>query len=341
MKKSVINIIFIFMPLMLVYMLVLKGQSLDEFIRQFSRVNPQWLLLSVLLIVLYWVFESITFHLIARFHKIRVKFRDSFLVTMVGQFFNSITPFASGGQPVQVMRLVKKGIDIGDASSIVMMKFVVYQSVFTVYSLVVIIFSFSNFNTKIPLLLPMTILGLSVHASMILFSFLFSYHKALIEGTINLLLKVLEKVKIIKIKENSESKLEESLANFHDNAALLKKNPSLLLKCSILMFFQITFFFSIPYGIYRGLGLTDTSFFWIFAASVFVSTVISIVPFPGALVGAEGGFYLFFGLFFYKSMIIPAILLWRMITFYSAITMGGFFVVASNYSEKHEKAKRR
>ena len=60
------------------------------------------------------------------------------------------------------------------------------------------------------------------------------------------------------------------------------------------------------------------------AAQVFVTMVSAFVPLPGASGGAEGSFYIFFGMFF-KSAIIPAILLWRIITYYANILVGGIY----------------
>lgn len=57
------------------------------------------------------------------------------------------------------------------------------------------------------------------------------------------------------------------------------------------------------------------------AAQTFVTMVSAFVPLPGSSGGAEGSFYLFFGSFF-GATIIPAILLWRLVTYYANILFG-------------------
>ncbi len=322
MKKNIFNLLIIGTSLFILIAFVLKTDGLSAL----SKLNPLWVLVSLLFMLLYWSFESLSLHTIINFHGIRKKFRESFVVTMVGQFFNSITPFATGGQPAQVLYLMKNGIDTGNATSIVMLKFVSYQTVLTIYSLFVIIFSFTNYYGKVPFLLTMTILGLAVHASMILVTLLFSYNRNLTEKIIKLVFRFLGRIKLVKNKENAEHKLEDSLTRFHDNAALLIGHPGLLFKTFLFTAIQLTFYFSIPFCVFKGFDLEGANYLSLLSASVFVATVISVVPLPGSIGGAEQGFLWFFSDFF-NGYPIPAMLIWRIVTYYSCIGFGGLFAV--------------
>ena len=71
----------------------------------------------------------------------------------------------------------------------------------------------------------------------------------------------------------------------------------------------------------------NSSLWNIIAVGVFVSTAISVIPLPGAAVGAEGGFVLYFRLLFDNASLVPAMLIWRIITYYSCIGIGGLFAV--------------
>ena len=65
----------------------------------------------------------------------------------------------------------------------------------------------------------------------------------------------------------------------------------------------------------------DATIFTMLAAQTFVTMVSAFIPLPGSSGGAEGSFYLFFGTFFGPT-IIPAILLWRLVTYYANILFG-------------------
>jgi uncharacterized protein (TIRG00374 family) len=335
-KKNIFNLIIIIISLAVPFILVFSTQSLGNLMQQVARLDTRWIILSFVFMFLYWFFESLSLHVISVFHGFKEKIRNSLSYTMVGQFFNSITPFATGGQPAQVLYMMKNGIDSANASSIVMLKFVAFQSVLTVYSLLIIIFTFKDFNARVPYLLPFTVLGLGVHASMIGISMLFSYNRIFTEKILKFIFKILKKIRIIKGDEiEAEKNLEDSLSKFHDNAFLLKKNPKLLIKLFIFTMIQLSFFFSIPYLIYRGFGTNSISFVELFATAVFIATVISIIPLPGAAGGAEISSYTFFHFYFEGNAVFTAMLLWRIITFYSCIGIGGLFtVICPNKSKK-------
>lgn len=327
MKKKIFNFCIIATPFIMFFILIFQNRGSDNLVVQLSKLNPLWILIALILIFLYWFFEAMALHVITEFYNIKRKIKEAFSVTMVGQFFNSLTPFATGGQPAQVVYLHKKGMSLGDATAIVMLKFFVYQSVLTIYSAIIILVTFPLYITRIPLLISMTVLGLGVHASMIILTLLFSYNRTLSEKIIKFIFRVLKKLRIVKGKEGAEKKLEDNLSVFHDNAKLLRKNPKLLVRTSILIFLQMTAYFSIPFFIGLAFNVSNLNYSEYFAAAVFVATIISIVPLPGATGGAEGGFYLFYVSLFGENLIVTAIIVWRLITYYSCIAFGGLYAV--------------
>ena len=56
-------------------------------------------------------------------------------------------------------------------------------------------------------------------------------------------------------------------------------------------------------------------------------------PLPGASVASEGGFYLFFAMFFPGEMMFVAMMLWRLFTYYANIVCGAMFVVFDTVSK--------
>ena len=60
-------------------------------------------------------------------------------------------------------------------------------------------------------------------------------------------------------------------------------------------------------------------------AQSFVNMVSAFIPLPGASGGAEGSFYLFFGTFF-GNLIMPALFIWRIGTYYLNIVGGIAFI---------------
>ncbi len=328
MKKKIFNIVFIPVSAAIILIIIISTQGFDALVSQFAQLRYQWIVLALICMFLYWGLEAIVLHIITIFLHEKQKGRDSIKITMIGQFFNSITPFATGGQPAQLYAMIKDGVEAGHAGSILMIKFIIFQTILTIYSLIVILLKGGELLSKQATLFYFVMLGFLVHTSVILILVFLSYSKKLNKKVLIFSIKVMKRFKLVKNIEEVEMKIHEALVNFHFNTKLLRNNINLLIKTSFLTILQFTFYFIIPYCVFRGFGMDQASLWELVVAGVFVTTAISFIPLPGATFGAEGGFVLYFGMIFPGSAsLTPVMLIWRIITYYSCIGLGGLFTV--------------
>ena len=68
---------------------------------------------------------------------------------MIGQLFNNLTPFSTGGQPMQAYELNKTGKCVSDSLSAMAIKFVVAQSSLLLFTFIVVIFEFDFFSKSL------------------------------------------------------------------------------------------------------------------------------------------------------------------------------------------------
>jgi hypothetical protein len=87
-------------------------------------------------------------------------------------------------------------------------------------------------------------------------------------------------------------------------------------------------FLAIPYLIYLSLEIPHPeSLLSMIAAHAMITIIVTIMPTPGSAGIIEGSGYVFFGLFFEKSLLFPVILVWRIITYYSTVFVGAIISV--------------
>jgi uncharacterized protein (TIRG00374 family) len=298
-----------------------------DLIHQMKNLQIQWIIAAALSMILYWIFEAKTLQSLIFLMKKEYKFKEAFKVTMIGQYFNSITPFASGGQPMQLYALTKQEIGAGSAGSALMIKFIIYQTILTVYSLILIIWKAAFFKSKMSNLFYLIGIGFTVHVSVIIGLVVFSKYRKLTQKLIIVISRILEKFKLVKNISKLETRINDNLDQFHDNMEIVKHSKTLMIKAIIYTIFQMTIYFIIPYFIYLSFGMRGASVGSMIAGTAFVMTLTTIIPLPGAVGGAEGSFYMFFSFFFASNNIISAIILWRIITFYSCIIFGSYAVM--------------
>jgi len=317
----------------LFFYILYKGQW-GALLTQFSNINKYWLMLGFAAMLSYWASEAKILQKITHSLHGEYKFSDAFEVTMVGQFFNAITPFASGGQPAQLFMLSKQNVDAGKSGSILMIKFIIYQSVLIFYALILIIWKLSFFNARMSNLFYLIFLGFAVDSAVIIMLIILSKYRNINEKISGFVLNILSRFNIIKDKEIVENKINHFLDQFHLNIQILLKNKILILKTVLLTIIRLTSLYMIPYFIYRSFGLLGAGLSNMIAANAFVKMFISFIPIPGASGGAESSFYLFFNIFFVKKYLLVAILLWRLFTYYSGLVIGWLFLIFGNRNHK-------
>lgn len=322
-KGNKLNLIIcaIAFVVMIVYLLFVDG--VDNIIAAFQKINPLFLLICAAFMVGYWLCETGTVHIMLKSMHPTVKFRYSWYDTIIGQYFNCITPSASGGQPMQAYYLVKFGVPLGSAMTALLSRFIVYQFTLTIYSAAALIIGFSEFGADLSSkgLMPFVFIGFAINTAVIIFLIGIAVWK---NGTLkvaNWLISAGVKLHIVKRPMKWRLYITREIEKFHKNFMFIKKNVPLIIKSFILNFIQLTLYFSISYMLYLGFGLGGASLFQIISYQAFVLMISSFWPMPGAMGAAEFGYGGFFGTIFGVYVNVST-LLWRLFTFYMPIIVG-------------------
>lgn len=337
MWKKLINIVIIIATAIILIMLLFFTSGTDELINLVYNMNYLWIAIAFCCNILYWIFDAAIIFVISKALEEKHRFKNSLTTAMIGQFFNAVTPFASGGQPMQIYSMSKYGMDAGHAASVMVVKSIGYQLTLFLYTLVVFIFSASFFIQRIPNFLTLCLFGVLVNLTVIFLYALFIYKEETANKLLDAIFFLLKKSRFynkhgsFRVKlENFKNKLEVGLESFKEGTIILKGKTNLLFKTIILQIIQFTFLFIIPYFIYLAVNGDELYFFEILSSQALTNMITSFVPTPGSSGGAEGLGYMFFSIFFNIKIIIPVILMWRIITYYTNIIFGGLVSYFSN-----------
>lgn len=318
---------------------LLKQYSIQALWKMMLGMRPLWILAALGLMVVYWVFESLGLHLaVSRFVPTQNP-GDTFCATMIGQFFNCITPFSSGGQPMQAWYLVKKGVSLSFASCSLLIKFIVYQFVLTIYSALTLLLCFKSFAGRISSIGWLIFVGFGVNllviTGLLCLGFLRRPTEKVLYGSVSLL----KKVKLISEQAASKAKerIQKELMEFYEGFAQIRQDIGGILAMSALTAVQLTAFFLIPLCIFYAFGLGKADVLLMICAGAFVLNFTSFIPLPGAAAGAEIGFHTIFSIFFPTHSLSVAILFWRLLTFYLPICVGGCFTATAGIWRKNKK----
>lgn len=323
MKKSKLNYLIIALfALALIGSLFLIDKP-ENIKNAFLSAKPGFLWMAAGCMLVYWLLEAIVLYVIAKKMNSRLSFQNSFRTTMIGQLFNCITPFASGGQPVQAYEMNKGGISVGKASCVLLAKFIVYQLVLTLYSILLMFLRYHFFQDNVSRFRYLIVLGFAVNCFVMLMLISVGFFPEFSKKALYGLISLLSRIKLVKQKEQMQQKVQKELDAFYRDFQELRKKLGILIFPSLISAVQLTFYFTVPFFICLALNVQNPDFLSIISAAAFVLMISSFIPLPGGSGGAEGGFYILFSLFFPKAGIVAVtVLLWRIMTFYLPIVAG-------------------
>ena len=222
MKKNkfqfILNILIILVVLGIVLYFSLR-ENYEEIIDAIVHMNGWWILLAILLLFLYRVCSSGAHYLVIRENKEKVSYWRCLQINFIILFFHGVTPFAGGGQPMEVYYLHQEGIPVTRAANITLQNFIVYQIsliLVGIFALVCngVIGLFPNNH----LIKQLVVFGFVINLLVLVVTFLLSFGKKFNRFVCRTGIRLLTKLKIVKDEAGCRKKLREYLDSFHRNA---------------------------------------------------------------------------------------------------------------------------
>lgn len=318
-KKNTIILLLITISVLVI---ILKD-DFNNIIKTLTTMNYFYMIIAILLFLLSITLKAyITYKTVNDQEKISLK--EAIKHNLITQFFNGITPFSTGGQPMEIYMLTEHNITLSHATNITIQNFIFYQTALVIYGILAVTYNavFQIFPNS-PILRNLVLLGFVINILVAVGLFLITISKKTTKKVIHFLIKVSVFFKITKNEEEQRKKWDEKLTEFHATAKMLRKRKKLFLGGVLLNILSLSCIYIIPLIISYGLNdFTSLNIFDTLTASAYVLIMGSFVPIPGASGGIEYGFLKFYGNFIPKITLSATLLIWRFITYYLGIILG-------------------
>ena len=323
-KKYIFNIVLILSLGILVIYLTMKD-DLKASLEALVNASPLWIVFSVFLMGIYYILDGINLYIFGRLYKKDYSFKQGFKNAISGTFFNGITPFSSGGQFAQVYIFNRQGISPANSASILLMVFIVYQSVLVIFTASVMLFKYNIYSDRYTGFFSLAIIGFLINFFVITGLFLGAKSKRLQNFICNNVIRFLSKIRIVKSYTDTSIKVTRSLENFRRELNILQHNKSVLIKSSVINLFKLIIMYSIPFfaakALYLNVSIGQLAEF--IGICSFVYMITAFVPIPGASGGSEGVYFMLFSPVLGEIGTQTTLLIWRFVTYYLGLILGG------------------
>lgn len=344
-KKTILSILVVLIITAVVFIILFSFNDFNETIKLIKTVNGANMGMAVLCLVIYALLWPMSLCFIAMQNRFNAKFLDLYLIGESEHFFNAITPFATGGQPVQVYLFTQKKIKASDSTGIIVSNFIAFMIASNIFAIASLVFygKFSeNFEAS-------TAWMIGLGFAMNLFTLAFMITIATSKKIRDLLKKLMLQICKIKFIGKHLTKAVPAFEKYCENAQSAAKrifsHKLSFLGAILLKMLALVFYYAIPYYILKALG-ADFGFKmmpYIILASAFAITTMVWVPTPGGTGGIEFAFETIFTASLFGSLAgdigFTGMILWRALTYYLLMLLSGIAYVIYEINVKRYKKK--
>lgn len=312
-KKSYFkNFIFFAALIVLTFYIMFKDQDVFDIFNILKTVKLRYVFIGIGCMFIYLVLEAVNLGRTLKKLNEKSSFFQNVKYAFIGFFFSSITPAASGGQPMQVYYMYKDRISVANSTLALLINLTSMQVITIGFALVSLIFNYQYLN---PVLIVCFIIGIALNASALALLVIGICSRRLSKGLINFALKVLKFFRMKNIEAKKEL-FEKELGKYQESAVYIRNNRKLIGVTFLTTLLQFTIYYSITYWVYRALGFNTYNIAQIITMQSVLFATVSGIPSPGAVGVSEGAFIEIFRNVYPKKMISSAVLLNRGINFY-------------------------
>ncbi|WP_394273855.1 YbhN family protein [Butyricicoccus sp.] len=309
----------------LTFYILLRGQNLSELLAVLRGVRARWLILAAGCMCVFLLCEAANLRRCLHLFGCRCTVPQAVRYALTGFFFSSVTPSASGGQPMQLYAMHRDRIPVSHGTLALLTQFSSFQTVTVTFAAAGFVLQYALLSEEAGGFRWLFALGATANVALLLVTLTAMFSKRLSNALIRAACGILHALHIKKAAA-IEQQLAGQLALYQRSAAYLRQNGPALLGVLAVTAVQIAAFYSIPYLVCLSLGLPLCSFWMVVSLQAVLQVSVSSLPLPGAVGASEGAFLLLFRAVFPAAALHDAMLLSRGVSFYLFVALSGLCI---------------
>ena len=343
MKKSgtLQRVLVILLTVAVLVGFVVFDQDMQNIGDVLKQISPWWFIGALGCMLLYYLGDTLMYLLACDFMQVRQSFGNGLLTTMIGMFYSALTPFSSGGQPFQIIQMRQRGINVGTATSVLMVKFLAWHSIVTLLG----VLGFTVLQGEVMeggvVMLVLYIIGFLIHAGCLTLGVLLLFKPKWVRSVGKRIIGWLAKFRyFVKHPEKAEkmsAAWDKFIEDYKTAMVFAMHHKKGMLAIIAVAFVEVVSYMAVTYFIYRGMGFETESVATIVLMQALLSMGVAFIPLPGASVGSEIGFKRVFSKYFLNGTQTAGMLIWRVLTYYLTIACGMLAVLIDGFRKKRNQ----
>lgn len=295
-----------------------------------ARLNPTLVALSIALVIANWLFDALRMVVLVHALGGRLRLLSAMRISVLGAFVANVTPFDSGGEPLQAYLLADKGITVGQSTAVIAVKTIL--NAFARLCLGIIIPSWlmiSRTQWHLPTGMDVALtVGLSAYFAFFVLSLVLIVRPELVRVIVVPLLRNRLVTRFLRPEQADKTLafIDRSIREFRGALQVFIRDGKLALVGVLLLSFAgwLTVI-TIPALLLIGFGM-HPSYAEVMGIAIVFYLASAYAPTPGSSGAAELGFAVLFSTIVPVRLLAMFVAVWRLLTYYLTLAVGGILV---------------
>ena len=306
-----------------------EAKSLGEAI---ASSDWRWFLATLAVLLVIMLCDWMKYVTIMRTTTGKFNLRSSLKVSLLGKFYDNVTPFAAGGQPMQIYYLHKKGFSGGISSAVVLIRYFAQMFAWTIVGVTLMSTHtgiLSNLGDAVweHTIMIAAWIGLAVNAFLPLMIALFALFPKLAKALTSFVVSLGAKVKIVKDKEKTMKKAEKVVSEFRAGFKIMSRNPLGFIALVFFCLGDVVLTYALPFFVLKTFSALPEGggilmLFSVMALNVYAAQSVTVIPSPGNSGAMEVVVAKAFSAVASAAVLSWSVLTWRFGIYYIYIIIG-------------------
>ena len=349
-KKNIWSLVFFLVNIFVIVIVLAVQLNSEEGITSIgkvfdSNIGYEFILLALLCFLGANIISS--FKLDFYHNKLQKRYRPllCFKTQMMGKYYTKLTPFGIGGQPFQVYYFSKYGVNASNSLTMVSCSYVSNKLMYGVLALVMMAtFKFNKLlmsqGSLVNIVIVLAFISFIFLALYLTFVILMCVNKKLGHRIVAFVVNLLHKLRIVKNASAMYLKIMRPTLVFQRKMQKFFKSKGITIEFLILSILEYVIEYSVLFFVYSAFNGFDIGVYWeLLSISVIIELACHSIPLPGGSGLAELSFSTIFASFFNSGVLFWALIIWRLITYYSYL-FTGMGIIVYDYAYGKRKLKR-
>jgi uncharacterized membrane protein YbhN (UPF0104 family) len=339
-RMRLISTLLMLVLIAVTLVVIFRDTSLGEFWTSVRSADVGWLLAAFGASLLAAFMFGVALHIALRaLYGRPISLLRNIGFGFIGQYYTAITPAGAAGQPMQLYYMIAYGVEVSFASLSLLLVNASHQLVVLLIPTVLFPFHASLILNNLGAFLWLFLFGSLINIGLILFLLFAMFSKNFAGRVVRRSIELLARIRVVKNPEQLQERAVKQIALYQKGAGVFKRHPWLLGAELVSYVILLGSQFLIPYFVYRAFNLSGYGMMDFVALQSVLYLAVCFLPIPGATGASESGFVKIFRVLFQSALIVPAMLISRVASFYFILILSGAVSLAMQivltYRRKH------